>query len=230
MNIRDLKPASQIARRNGVKSIIYGAPGSGKTPLIQTVPRPVLCVIEPGMLSMRKVDNVPCWEAYTVERIDEFFEWLTKSKEASQFDTVGIDSVSEMAEVALRKELGQKSKGGNQKHGQAAYGDMGKWVQEKLETLYHMQQKHVYLIAKQGSFEEDGAPVKKPYFPGNYLNTYVPHLFDEVLHVGTYFVGGQNRTAIRTRSANGVFARDRSGNLEELEAPHIGNIFSKAML
>ncbi|WBF76860.1 hypothetical protein PSV3_00158 [Septimatrevirus PSV32] len=96
MQMSQLKPASQLARRYGVKSVVFGAPGSGKTPLINTAPRPVLLVTEPGMLSMRG-SNVPAWEAYSPALIVEFFEWFMKSREAANFDTLGIDSISNIA-------------------------------------------------------------------------------------------------------------------------------------
>ena len=54
MNINDLKPASALALRLGVKCVAYGPPGSGKTPISNTAPNPVMLVTEPGMLSMRK--------------------------------------------------------------------------------------------------------------------------------------------------------------------------------
>ncbi|MCP5883106.1 ATP-binding protein, partial [Klebsiella pneumoniae] len=75
MQMSQLVPASQLTRRYGVKSVVFGGPGAGKTPLMQTAPRPVLLVTEPGMLSMRG-SNIPCWEAPTPARINEFFEWL----------------------------------------------------------------------------------------------------------------------------------------------------------
>src|SRR4051794_11666434 len=119
MNQSQLKPASQLAQRFGVKALAYGPPGSGKTPIFNTAPRPVMCVVEPGMLSMRS-SSIPCWEAYTAEKIDEFFDWLFTSREAANFDSVGIDSISQLAEIILTQELDPK----RNKDGRAAYGKM----------------------------------------------------------------------------------------------------------
>ena len=120
MNIQNLKPASELAQRFGVKALVYGGPGMGKTPIIKTAPRPVLCVVEPGMLSMRDAVNIPAWDAYTPERIDEFFKWLFTSAEAKNFDTVGIDSISQLAEIILTQELNRN------KDGRKAYGEMSR--------------------------------------------------------------------------------------------------------
>lgn len=111
MQMSQLKPASELAQRFGVKALVYGGPGMGKTPIIKTAPRPVLCVVEPGMLSMRDAVNIPAWDAYTPERIDEFFKWLFTSAEAKNFDTVGIDSISQLAEIILTQELNRNKDG-----------------------------------------------------------------------------------------------------------------------
>ena len=81
MQMKDLRPVSQLAQRFGAKCIAYGPPGAGKTPLIQTAPRPVLCAVEPGMLSMRNAHNVPAFEAHTAEKIDDFFKWVSWGKQ-----------------------------------------------------------------------------------------------------------------------------------------------------
>lgn len=78
MDIRDLKAASEHAQNFGVKAIIYGPAGTGKTPILNTAPRPVLLATEAGLLSMRG-SNIPTYEAYTSQRIDEFFKWFFNS-------------------------------------------------------------------------------------------------------------------------------------------------------
>src|SRR4051812_35860208 len=121
MNLQSLKPAKDFAVRYGVKSIVYGPPGCGKTPIVNTAPRPVLLACEPGLLSMRN-STVPTFQAHTPKLIDEFFEWLFNSAETKNFDTVAIDSASEMSTLYLA----QAEK--NNKHGLAAYGDMAEDV------------------------------------------------------------------------------------------------------
>lgn len=237
MNINNLKPASQLAKRYGVKSIIYGAPGSGKTPLVNTAPRPVLLVTEPGMLSMR-TSTIPAFEAYTAALITEFFEWFMKSREASNFDTLAIDSISNIAEIILAEELGKV------KHGMKAYGNMSGRTMKIANDLYYMPQKHIVMIAKQGTYEngrqtilQDGnvtyEPVmqKRPFFPGKDLNVKMPHLFDNVLHLSEVSIPGQPKPvrALRTKEIPEVFARDRLGNLGEVEPPDLSALFNKAM-
>ena len=82
MNISSLVPVSKLAANYGVKMVTYGGPGVGKTPIVATAPRPILLVHEPGMLSMRAFTHIPAFEAFTIDRIDEFYEWFLKSSEA----------------------------------------------------------------------------------------------------------------------------------------------------
>jgi len=225
MNIKELVPASQLARQLGVKAVVYGGPGTAKTPISATAPRPVMCVIEPGMLSMRGVDNIPAFEAYTPKKIEEFFKWVFESKEASNFDTIVIDSLSQLCEVILEQELARNV------HGLQAYGKMATRVLKLINKLYFHENKHAYIIAKQTTGEIDGAATKLPYFPGKELNVKIPHLFDEIFHIGKANVPGQAKPvlAMRTQNTFGIMARDRSGKLDELEPPNLSDIFAKCM-
>ena len=142
----DFRPADDFARMYGVKMLNYGPPGSGKTPLLNTAPRPVLLAVEPGLLSMRG-SNIPTYFASTPKHYDDFFAWLLGSNEARNFDTVGIDSISEMAERIATEELSKKSSSGNKVDGKAAYGAMARRVYDDyLMKLFMLQQKHAYLI------------------------------------------------------------------------------------
>lgn len=219
MNLSSLKPASEFARNYGCKAIIYGAPGSAKTPLINTAPRPVLLACEPGMLSMRG-STIPTFEATTPETIDEFFKWFFHSNETKGFDTLAIDSTSHMADIYLQKALKVNA------HGLKAYGDMAKDVMSHLRPLFYTKEKHAYLIAKQ-SVENNMA---RPYYPGNQLNVDVPHMYDFILHLGQHNVPsmGQIKSFMCNESLD-FLARNRTGNLNDFEEPHFGKLVKKAM-
>lgn len=225
MNANDLRPANEFAVQNGIKSLIYGAPGSAKTPLIGTAPRPVLLATENGLLSMKK-SNVPTWQAFTPSRIDEFFKWLFNSNESKNYDTVAIDSAPQMADIYLQAALNGTSSSGKKVHGLAAYGEMATAVMDHLRPLYYMQQKHTYVICK----ETDVNGMKRPYFPGQQLNVDVPHLYDFVLHLGIKNVPQIGQTlAFQCNQTYDVLARNRTGNLNDYEQPNFSTLVQKAM-
>lgn len=219
MEAKDLQPASKFSVATGVKALIYGAPGSAKTPLISTCPRPVMLACEAGMLSM-KGSTVPTWQAFTPERINEFFKWFFHSNESKNYDTLAIDSASQMADVYLQAALKTN------KHGKAAYGEMATNVMDHLRPLYYTQQKHTYVICKETTSEG----MKRPYFPGQYLNPEVPHLYDFILHLGIKNVPAMGQTlAFQCNQTYDVLARNRTGNLADYEPPSFSQLVTKAM-
>lgn len=221
--MRSLRPARDFAVQFGVKSIIYGPPGSGKTPVVNSAPRPVMLACEPGLLSMRN-SVVPTFIGYDVSTINEFFDWFFGSAETKNFDTVAVDSVPYMCDIYLQD--AQK----HNKHGLKAYGEMASSVMKHLRTLYFTRYKHVYLIVKEANVEEGNLKVKKPYLPGQQLPSELPGLFDEILRLAIHNVPGMGQVkAFRCMGTIDEMARDRTGQLAEFEPPDFGKLVAKAM-
>ena len=229
MDIRDLRAAGEHAQNFGVKAIVFGPAGTGKTPILNTAPRPVLLATEAGLLSMRG-SNIPTYAAFTSKAIDEFFSWFFNSSETKNFDTLGIDSGSQIADIYLNAALQGTSKQGNKKHGMAAYGEMATNTMEHLRTLYYTRYKHVYMICKEEIADVDYQTLRRPYFPGKVLPIDVPHLYDFILRLAKANVPGAGETlAFQCVGNMNVLARNRTGNLNEYEPPHFGNLVAKAM-
>lgn len=219
MQASNLKPASEFAQLYGCKAIVYGAPGSAKTPLINTAPRPVMLACEPGMLSMRG-SNVPTCQAFTPEACDDFFKWFFNSKEVANYDTLAIDSVSQLADIYLQAALKKL------KHGLQAYGSMATSVMDHMRPLFFFPQKHTYLICKQSV----GEGMARPMFPGNQLNVEIPHMYDFILHLGIKNVPGIGQVkAFQCNESFDFLCRNRTGNLSDYEQPDFGALVRKAM-
>lgn len=226
MDQRNLRPAKEFAQTFGIKAIVYGDAGSGKTPLINTCPRPVLLACEPGLLSMRG-SNVPTYLGFDIKSIEDFFLWFFNSVETKNFDTLAIDSTSQMADIYLQGALTGKSKSGAKMHGKAAYGEMATETFKHLRTVYYTREKHLYLIAKQ-TVDESG--FKKPYWPGQQLNAEVPYLYDEILHLGIHNIPSMGQLkSFQCSGTIDILARDRTGSLSEFEPPDFGLLVKKAM-
>lgn len=230
MDIRDLRAASEHAQNFGCKTIIYGPAGSAKTPTLNTAPRPVLLATEAGLLSMKN-SSIPTYEGYTPQRVNDFFDWFFNSVETKVFDTLGIDSGSQMADIYLNDALTGKSHAGNKKHGQAAYGDMATNTMKHLRTLYYTRYKHVYLICKEQIADVDYQSLRRPYFPGQVLPVDVPHLYDFVIRLAKTNVPGMQgeQLAFQCNGTMNIMARNRTGNLNDFEEPHFGRLVQRAM-
>lgn len=227
---KDFTDAKQFAKQFGAKAVVYGAPGTGKTPIcVTTSPRPLLLLCEPGALTLRG-SNVPTFPAFNQAKIADFFDWLATSAEVKNYDTIVVDSISQLAEIVLEKYLGKRSKAGNQADGRKAYGEMAREVMEYLNNMYFMPQKHVVLIAKYGVSEELGVQYSRPTLPGKDLNIRLPHLYDAVLHLGLHLNSGvTDRSTFKCQGDMLSMARDRSGQLAAYEPANMNHIINKIM-
>lgn len=212
-----------MVKRFGVKAVVYGGPGLGKTPLLTTAPHPVICFTEPGMLSIRKYEG-PGYEAFTYKAIKEFWTWAIGSQEARQFQTFCCDSFGNIAEIILKEELPKH------KDPRKAYGELSLKMMEIADWIFYAPNFYALLMCKEGSVETDGVSKFRPYFPGQDLNIKIPHLFDSVWRIENIkAANGSSQRVIRTRENFQSFARDRSGNLAEIEPADISYLFQKSM-
>lgn len=226
----EIRHAYEWAQNYGVKGLIYGPSGVGKTPIpASTAPRPLLLLHETGTGSLRKC-NAPTVAAFTVQEAENFYEWFDLSNEANNYDTLIVDSVAQLCEMYLDKGFSGGSKSGNDAHGMKVYGDMAKAVNKIVTKLYYRRFKHILLITKQEILSLGGVETRRPYFPGKVLPIDIPHLMDNIFHQGYYNVPGRGETlAVRCKGTYDTIARDRFGNLAELEPPDYGAIIQKCM-
>lgn len=220
MDIKSLRPANAYAIQFGFKALIYGPPGTGKTPIINSAPKPLLLACEPGMLSMRG-SNTPTYFATDAKSLDEFFKWFFNSTETKNFDTIAVDSITEMAVLYLKE--GERL----HRHGLQSYGHMAERMLEQLNGLYYTRDKHTYLIAKEDT-QQNG--FKRPSFPGKVLPIEVPHKYDAILRLAIHNVPGVGQTkAFRCVGSIDELSRNRTGNLNEFEPPDYGALIKKAL-
>lgn len=229
MQTINLQPLGTVAATSGVKAVIYGPPGSGKTPLLATLPAgTVVCITEPGTLSLRGMQtDVVGVECYDRDSIEAFFNWVQNHPDGQQYHTICVDSVSQMAELYLDYWLHGPNK---KKDGRAAYGKMSEEVMRHLNYLFFVRNRNCVLLAKQGWHEQNGIKKRTPFFPGQDLNVKVPHLFDQILHLDTHNVPNQGAvSALRSKPSFDSLGRDRSGKLAEYEPPNLSGIFGKIL-
>jgi len=207
---------------NGVKILTYGQAGAGKTSLIATLPNPITFSAEGGLLSISEAD-LPYIEINDIDSLNEAYQWVTSSDEAKQFDSVALDSISEIAEVVLSAEK-KKTKDPRQ-----AYGALFEQMGDLIRSFRDLPGKHVYFSAKlEKTADESGRLLYGPSMPGNKLAQGLPFYFDEVLalRIEKDADGGTQRALMC--DGDGLWtAKDRSGKLETWEAPDLGEIIKK---
>lgn len=217
----NLRSTSDLSA-NGLKVLVYGQAGSGKTTLIQTLPKPIILSAEGGLLSIQDA-GLPYIEITSMTELKEAYEWVVGSDEAKQFQSVALDSISEIAEVVL----GYEKK--IAKDPRQAYGEMQNQMAEIIRSFRDISGKNVYMSAKlEKTQDEMGRVLYAPSMPGNKTGQSLPYYFDEVLALRVEKDSeGITQRALMCDSDGLWLAKDRSGKLEQWESPDLTAIINK---
>lgn len=232
--------ADSLATSNGVKMVVYGRSGMGKTMLTATCPAPVLISAEKGLLSLKRENIERVWGVNTpgiaydipvieIKTIDDLIAaelWCRTNQQAQQFQTVVLDSITEIAEVVLANAKKQV------KDPRQAYGELIEKMTMTIKSFRDLQGKHVLLLAKEERSKDEGTglTLAGPQMPGAKMGPATPYLTDEVFQIAV----GKNPDNstyryLRTQPDFSADAKDRSGALTEIEFPHIGQIINKIL-
>lgn len=224
----------------GVKCLIYGPSGMGKTVLCATAPAPIVLSAESGLLSLKKKNlerlfgennpyvcyDIPVITIKTVDDLKEAYDWCARDPHAQQFQTVCLDSLSEIAEVVLNNAKRQV------KDPRQAYMELYEKMETTIRLFRDLPGKHVYMSAKMEPSKDEltGAVKYGPAMPGAKLSTKLPYFFDEVFRLGVNKdqQGNQYRF-LQTQPDLQYEAKDRSGSLQPLESPFLTHIFNQIL-
>lgn len=211
----------QAANTFGLKILVHGPPGAGKTRLCATtgdLGRTLIISVEGGLLSVRDWD-IDVVQVRTIDDVYEVFEYL--KKEGDAYTWVCLDSISEIAEIVL---AGEKLRN---RDARRAYGEMADTVFDLIRGFRNLNC-HVLMTAKQGREEIDGRTLHGPLLPGRQLTLNVAYLFDEVfaLRVETNSEGEIIRV-LQTGRSRSYDAKDRSGSLNMFEDADLAAVAAK---
>lgn len=207
---------------NGVKVLVYGQAGAGKTSLVKTLPNPIVLSAEGGLLSIQDAD-LPYIEISDMDTLKEAYTWLASADEANAYQSVALDSISEIAEVVLNAE--KKAT----KDPRQAYGAMHEQMADIIRAFRDLPSRNVYMSAKlEKTQDEMGRVLYAPSMPGNKTGQALPYFFDEVLALRVEKDSeGVTQRALMCDSDGLWLAKDRSGKLDTWEAPDLGAIIAK---
>lgn len=232
--------ASDASQTSGVKTLVYGPAGAGKTVLMATAPTPLLISAESGALSLRQANlerlygvgnphicyNMPMIEIKTVEDLTDAYNWCANSPQAQGFQTICIDSISEIAEVVLNNAKRQV------KDPRQAYGELIEKMESVVRMFRDLPNKNVVISAKMEPSKDELTGIVKygPAMPGAKLGQKLPYFFDEVFRLG---IGqtpqGEKYRFLQTQPDLQFEAKDRSGALDPVETPILSAVFAKIL-
>ena len=222
----NLTTTTQLAKNNGIKVLVYGQAGTGKTCLCATTPdhtRTIILSAEAGLLSIAGAD-IAVIEIKSIQDLMDAYGWLTQTEQGRSYEWICLDSISEMGEVILNAAKKQV------KDPRQAYGEM----QEKVEDLvraFRDLPRNVYFTAKLESYQDDAGVVRyQPALPGKKLGQALPYFFDEVFFLRIEKdAEGKTVRYLQTVPDIKYHAKDRSGRLAEREMANLANIQAKIL-
>tara|TARA_A200000159_G_scaffold19571_2_gene16170 strand:- start:1938 stop:2690 length:753 start_codon:yes stop_codon:yes gene_type:complete len=235
-----VKSANDLAGKGGVKCAIYSDAGGGKTLLAATAPRPLVIMVEKTGADSLTTENikrvygdqkkitydVPVIEAHTVEQFDEAVNFVRESKD---YDTIIVDSMSELSKIRLKDELP------HHKNAMQAYGVLAQEMDDMVREMRDDDKNWVFLFHKgrEDTYDEDGEKSGTQYVPdfeGQKMNHDFPYLIGDIYFIDVDPDDESGNPARRLRTAKGdtaYLAKNRRGGLDILEDMHLGKIFWK---
>lgn len=218
----------KVSLEQGIKVLVYGRSGIGKTRLMATLPKiqvkdgghGIIVSAESGLLS---IQDTPCpvIEIKSLDDLNRAHDYLS-GPGGNQYYSVGMDSITEIAEKVLAN-----AKAGT-KDGRQAYGILADQMWETIRAFRDLKGKSVVMTAKaEWVKDENGVTRWMPSMPGRQLTNGLPYFFDEVFYLGAFRGAGGDFTALQTKADLQYDAKDRSGRLEHYEYPDMTNIFNK---
>ena len=200
----DIKSTDNITTTH-VNMLIYGRAGIGKTTSLATAPSPLILSAEAGLLSLIK-HPIPYITIDSIDTLRTVYTWLTDSKEAEQYETVCIDSISEVCDLVFvdcKRRVGTNPA--------ELYPELRSIMLPAL-TMFRSLPKHVVVTAREQTKSIKRETIVTPAMVGNKLVDDLPYVFDMVLH---YTLDDSGKRVIHTNSDTGSLAKDRTGLLAD---------------
>lgn len=227
-----IQSAYSLIQQSGVKVLIFGNAGSGKTAMCATAPQPLILSAESGLLTLGKIIkesgvDIPVIVIKSIQDLYSSYDMFASGQMANVCKTVCLDSLTEIADAVLAYEKARN------KDARKAYGEMADEVLKVVRMFRDLQGFNVYMSAKLESDKDamTGAFVHMPMMPGKQVGPKLPYEFDEVFYAyKAKDAEGRNFHALQTESDQQVTClKDRSGYLDAVEYPNLTNIFNKIL-
>jgi hypothetical protein len=257
MSLSIITASERLAQNKGVKALVVGPPGVGKTSLLKTLPPEsvLLMDLEDGDMAVAdfacdkmeprtwpECRNLACLlagpnpalppnEPYSQAHYDKCVETYGEIN-LSKYDTVFVDSLTVASRWCFtwckQQPFSFNKKGDPDLLG--TYGGVGREMVAFATQLQHIKDKNVVLTAIQDVKEDDfGRKSFVMQMEGSKAGRDIPGIVDVVLAYNFVQFEDKTRRAFVTTPDNphGFPSKDRSGKLDTYEQPHLGKLFDK---
>jgi hypothetical protein len=223
----NITTTKEAAKSQGLKVLVHGPPGAGKTVLCSTtgaLDKTLIISAEAGLLSLRDLE-IKVAEVSTLDELREVYKTLRSDDHP--FEWICLDSISEIAEVVLSNELDKAT------DPRQAYGALYDKMLDLLRNFRDLPV-NVYMSCKQErdieKIDDDRERTRiVPSLPGRKLTQNISYLFDEVFALRVEKDANGPFRVLQTQPDGRYECKDRSGALEVMEAPSLEAIHDKIM-
>jgi hypothetical protein len=250
----------RLAEKSGVKLVLLGPSGIGKTSQLKTLPEDSTLFIdlEAGDLAVRdwRGDTLrpPTWPAFrdlvcflagpnpalppdTPYSEAHYRHVVEQFGDPAQLDTYGtyfVDSLTVLSRLCFswcKTQPAAFSEKTGKPDARGAYGLLGAEMIGALTHLQHARGKHVVFVGILDEVtDEFGRKGYAPQIDGAKTGLQLPGIVDEVIsYVERPDEHGEPRRVFVCHTCNpwGLPAKDRSGQLAQIEAPDLGALIAK---
>jgi hypothetical protein len=250
----------RLAERHGVKLVLLGKSGLGKTTQLKTLPEDstLFVDLEAGDLSVKDWRGdcirpktwpefrdlvvflagpnpaLPAEMPFSQAHFDHVCQKYGSPEQLGKYDCYFVDSITVLSRLCLTWAKSQPA-AFSDRTGKAdlrgAYGLLGSEMIGALTHLQHARGKHVVFVAILDEVTDDfNRKVFAPQIDGAKTSLQLPGIVDEVITLAELKTDeGEAYRAFVCHTVNpwGLPAKDRSGRLELVEPPHLGQLIAK---
>lgn len=222
----DFKNPADAVLEQGLKILLYGAAGSGKTVTCATTGESTLIIsAEAGLLSIKDAPgDIKIVEVSTSAQVEEVLDYLEQKGTPAW---VCIDSISEIGEIILAEEMSKT------KNGIKAYGELA-IIMTALVKRFRALHCNVVMTAKLERTKDDtgGTLLFGPAMPGQRMSQALPYFFDLVcaMRIGPHPKDSKKILRELQTNRDGQWdAKDRSGKLGIFEPQNLAELKKKIL-
>ena len=250
----------RLAERHGVKLVLLGKSGLGKTTQLKTLSEAstLFVDLEAGDLSVKdwRGDCVrpKTWPEFrdlavflagpnpalsteapfSQAHFDHVCQQYGSPEQLAKYDTYFVDSITVLSRLCLtwaKSQPAAVSDRTGKPDLRGAYGLLGSEMIGALTHLQHARGKHVVFVAILDEVTDDfNRKVFAPQIDGAKTSLQLPGIVDEVITLTELKTDeGEAYRAFVCHTVNpwGLPAKDRSGRLDLVEPPHLGQLIAK---
>lgn len=215
---------------DGIKALIYSEPGNGKTTLAATLDlkRTLIISFESGLLSILDesgFEDLQYVEPSNLSDLKDIYDNLKNDKDlAAKYDTIFIDSLSEISDMMLEALKQDPTVYTGMKDNMKLYMINQEKVVGIAKSFRDLKGYNVIMTALAATKTTNMVEKLLPSMAGQKLADKLPPLYDFVWYLE---VTSDGERRLITQPTSSITAKSRSRKLESAEEPNLGNILLK---